>query len=235
MEVKLLLLMYIVLSTAGLARSLDCQIQNIKISATNISATITWDVSADCARLEIYRYEVQWEHLKYEACDKKNVNDQTNIGSMEVAFPSRIAKTEDNLHPYSTYEVFIKVTTGTFDRINSSASFRTEAGVPGRNEDFQGSVDRAEQALRFHWADPAQCQFVNGRLDKYVVELHGLDPWVASVIDLPYNDTILEDYYAQNLSPFTSYLLRVYARNTAGLVSREPLDIKVGSTVPGQD
>ena len=223
---KFLLLIFLIVNTFGLA-SLTCQIENIQISASNISATIEWDMSDDCRRIQIFKYEVQWEHVKYEACDNDRIKDEANIGSVDVPFPSTIAKTEENLHPYSTYSVFIKVTTGNFQRINSSASFKTEAGVPGRNPDFKGTVETLTQSLRFHWSDPSQCEFLNGRLEKYQVELLGLDPWVEQVIDLPYDTTFLEDFYAQNLKPFTSYLLRVYTWNKGDLVSREPLDIKV--------
>ena len=219
-------MIFIVLNTIGLAR-LTCQIENVQISASNISATITWEMSDDCRRIQIFKYEVQWEHVKYEACDNNRIKDEANIGSMDVSAPSTIAKTEENLHPYSTYSVFIKATTGNFQRINSSASFKTEAGVPGRNPEFKGTVERFEQSLRFHWSDPSQCEFLNGRLEKYHVELLGLDPWEDQVIDLPYENTFLEDLYVQNLKPFTAYLLRVYTRNKGDLVSREPLDIKV--------
>ena len=236
---------FLVVKTIGLA-SLTCQIENIEISASNISATITWDMSDDCRRIQIFKYEVQWEHVKYEACDDDRIKDEANIGSVDVPAPSTIAKTEENLHPYSTYSVFIKVTTGNFQRINGSASFKTLAGVPGRNPEFKGTVERLTQSLRFHWSDPSQCEFLNGRLEKYQVELQGLDPWVEQVIDLPYDTTLLEDFYAQNLQPFTSYLLRVYTWNKGDLVSREPLDIKVislechieiltGCLPPGQD
>ena len=223
---KLLLSISLVVSSIGLA-SLTCQIENIEISASNTSATIKWDMSDDCRRLQIFEYEVQWQHVKYDACDSNIVKDEANFGSVDVPAPSTIAKTEENLHPYSTYDVFIKVTTGNFQRINGSASFKTLAGVPGRNEEFEGTVERYKQSLRFHWSDPAQCQFLNGRLEKYHVELLGLDPWVERAIDLPYDNTFLEDLYVQNLLPFTSYLLRVYTWNKGDLVSREPLDIKV--------
>ena len=223
-----LLISTLVLSLSPVAGQ-TCQIQNIEISAGNTSATISWDLSEVCERLEIFRYEVQWEHVKYEACDKKEVRDKSNIGSVEVPFPSRIAKTEENLHPYSTYRVFIKVTTKTYDKINATDSFTTTAGVPVKNEKIEATVERFEQALRFHWTDPDQCQYLNGRLEKYIVELQGLDPWIDQSVNLQYNDTLLGDFYAENLQPFTSYLLRVYTRNTAGLVSREPLDIKVNT------
>lgn len=219
-------MIFLVVNTFGLA-SLSCQIENIEISASNTSATITWDISADCGRLKIFKYEVQWQHAKYDACDNNRVKDEANFGSVDVPAPSTIAKTEENLHPYSTYDVFIKVTTGSFQKINGSASFHTLAGVPGRNQEFQGTVERLTQSLRFHWSDPAQCQFLNGRLEKYQLELLGLDPWVEEVIELPYDNTFLEDLYVENLQPFTSYLLRVYTQNKADLVSREPLDIKV--------
>ena len=220
------MLISLVVNTIVLASG-TCQIENVEISATNTSATITWEMSDDCRRLQIFKYEVQWQHVKYDACDHNRVKDETNFGSVDVPHPSNIAKTEENLHPYSTYQVFIKVTTGNFQRINSSATFKTVAGVPGRNPDFTGTVERLTQSLRFHWSDPAQCQFLNGRLEEYQVEMLGLDPWVEQVIDLPYNNTFLEDLYVQNLLPFTSYLLRVYTWNKGDLVSREPLDIKV--------
>ena len=220
------MLIFIFLNTIGLAR-LACQIENIKIKASNISATITWEMSDDCRRIQIFKYEVQWEHVKYEACDNGRIKDEANIGSVDVPAPSTIAKTEENLHPYSTYSVFIKVTTGNFQRINGSESFKTLAGVPGRNPNFKGTVERFQTALRFHWSDPSQCKFLNGRLEKYQVELVGLDPWMEQDVDLPYDTTLLEDFFAPNLRPFTSYLLRVYTWNKGELVSREPLDIKV--------
>ena len=219
-------MLLIVVNTIGLA-SLTCQIENIDITASNTSATIRWDMSDDCRRLQIFKYEVQWQHDNYEACDNSRVRDEANIGSVDVPHPSNIAKTYENLHPYSSYNVFIKVTTGNFEKINKTAHFKTEAGVPGRNPDFTGTVDSLEQSLRFHWLDTDQCKYRNGRLDKYQVELLGLDPWVEDVIDLPYNETFLEDFYVHNLRPFTSYLLRVYTLNKGGLVSREPIDIKV--------
>ena len=55
----------------------------------------------------------------------------------------------------------------------------------------------------------------------------GLDPWESGKIEIENNKT-LDTYYAQNLKPYTYYLLKVYNKNIGNLVNFQiPLEIRV--------
>jgi len=203
----------------------DCSIKDIKKETTANSVTITWVTSKQCDKANIERYEVMWAHTKYMACTEGG-KDSSAYGSKEVVI-TKLKVTD--LRPFSIYDIRIKTTTKDGSRVEeANSTFETKMDVPDTRPRLSPTSDRYKQAINFIWQDPAEseCIHQNGRRDGYEVELLGLDPWDSGKIEIASNKT-LDTYLAQNLKPYTSYMLKVYNKNIGNLVNFQiPLEIQ---------
>lgn len=214
------LFLFIVIEAAS-----DCYLEKIKKETTANSATITWETSKQCDKANIERYEVIWSHVKYMACIDKR-KDNSAYGSTEVVITKL---TVSDLHPFSIYDMTIKTTMKDGSKIvQANSTFETKMDVPDTRPRLSPTSDRYKQAINFIWLDPDQseCIHQNGRKDGYEVELLGLDPWDLGKMEITNNKT-LDTYLAQNLKPYTSYMLKVYNKNIGNLVNFQiPLEIQ---------
>jgi len=206
----------------------DCRIENINIAEKGADeATITWRTAAQCDKSNIERYEVIWSHAKYKACrDGRKDKSDSAIGSKEVVITKAVI---NGLRPFSIYDITIKTTTKDGSQIEAKHKhLETEMDVPDTKPRLSPANGRYERAINFIWLDPeeSECIHQNGRQDGYEVELLGLDPWHSGKIEQKYNQTV-DTYLAQNLMPYTSYMLKVYSKNIGGLVNFQiPLEIQ---------
>jgi len=203
----------------------DCYIENIEIQTTARSAMITWQTSKQCDKANIERYEVMWDHVKYMACIEGR-KDNTSYGSKEVIV-TKVNIT--GLHPFSIYNIKVKTTINDGSALEQAKDrAETQMDVPDTKPRVSPNIDRYKQAINFIWQDPdpSECIKQNGRRDGYEVELIGRENWESEKIEIEDNST-LDTYYAQNLMPYTSYLLKVYNKNIGNLVNfSNPLEIQ---------
>jgi len=205
----------------------DCTIENITAETEAASATITWRTTPQCDKSNIERYEVIWSHAKYKACQDGRRDESDNaVGSKEVVITKVVI---NGLRPFSIYDITIKATTKDGSQIERKRKhIETEMDVPDTRPRLSPANVRLERAINFIWLDPeeTECIHQNGRQDGYEVELLGLDPWHSGKIEQKHNHT-LGSYLAQNLMPYTSYMLKVYSKNIGGLVNFQiPLEIQ---------
>eukprot|EP00092_Neocalanus_flemingeri_P058135 GFUD01069231.1.p1 GENE.GFUD01069231.1~~GFUD01069231.1.p1 ORF type:complete len:658 (-),score=71.81 GFUD01069231.1:387-2360(-) len=224
MEQIFLVSFVILLLSSSIKASPDCYIEINKPETSATSTTITWETSKQCELSNIERYEVFWEHVKYMACIE-GLKDTAAYGSKEVIVTKIIIS---DLKPFSIYDIKIKTTTHDGSTIEQAKStFETKMDVPDTRPRLSPTSDRYEHAIKFIWLDPdpSECIHQNGRRDGYQVELLGRDPWESDIIKIGDNKTV-DTYFAENLKPYTSYLLRVYNKNIGNLVNQIPLEIQ---------
>jgi len=228
MNVPTLILCYILFITCDAEPVCSIDKDKISIETTARTATISWKSSVGCDKANIERYEVIYTHAKYQACIDGRHNEAALKSKEAVVTKVKI----NELHPYSIYNVTIKTTAKDGSQVEStSTTLETKADEPDIQPRHSplSEIDRHPTSINFVWLDPDEtnCIYQNGRRDQYEIQLLGRDPWEEDKIKIANNQSF-NQYFAQNLKPYTTYMLRVFNKNIGNLINLEsPIEIEV--------
>ena len=224
---------------SAIALSSSC-INYDEVRSKNVTAytfIITWKFRENCIgenRRGVEQIEIKATLKKYCACESCDIprSSYSRIGPSNEPGEKPIIKkvrketfivfgTKTRLHPYSEYEIEVVSLSTDFRK---KFNVRTRSGNPYNVPiaDPEQKSLATTQSVQFYWksASDDECKLQNGIPDGYRVELWGLDTWATSKRHRDDMDKHLETkntdsafYYAQNLEPYTNYLLKVFSRN----------------------
>ena len=222
------------------AQSTSCD-ERRQIRFENVTAytfTLTWQLKDTCKTertRSLESVEVTATLKKFCACKSCELPRHSSDSTISIDEPPEppIYKTVDTkthvtfgnnvrLHPYAEYKVHVRSLKTSFKK---TLTIRTKYGNPGTVpliDKTQNSIADVH-SIQFYWtpSNDVDCKQQNGIPEGFRVELWGEDPWVKSKKTMTTNgnhyietkNTPVGYYFAQNLKPYTKYLLKVFNTN----------------------
>ena len=215
---------------------------------TDHEVMIGWSLKPNCDRRNMLeQIEVRSQLTKICACEscdtpRNYYEKSSNLNTSEEPFVATVTAeqegltigTSNSLKPYSEYEIQIRSLSTS---LRKTLIARTKSGEPDNIPmvDTSQTTRATTQSINFFWksSEEKECKLQNGIPDGYRVELWGKDKWALPNQVRGDNNILIETrnniesgyYYAQNLKPYTNYLLKVFNKNI-----REETENTIGST-----